>query len=65
MRTMSAVSCDSPFPTLSLDRGAYARSDWIAAGESICMPNDEEQFKLFDYVNQSTWRKLNQTTSSL
>jgi len=47
-----------------LDRGARAKADWKTAGESVCTLDEEEQFKLFDYVNQSTWQKLNQLNSS-
>ncbi len=57
MRSFSD-SVDLPLPTLLLDRGARVNADWLTAGESKCTRNDEEQFKLFDYVNQSTWRKF-------
>ncbi len=49
----SNTSADLPLPTLSLDRGRRAKADWMAAGESTCTENEEEEFKLFDYVNQS------------
>jgi len=55
MRSISDASVD-----LSLqDRGNRVKVDWMTAGESTCTPSEEQQFKLFDYVNQSSWRKFN------
>jgi len=61
IRSNSEVSSDLPLPTLLLDRGNRAKIDWTNAGGSKRTSNDdEEQFKLFDYVNQLTWSKFNQ-----
>jgi hypothetical protein len=61
---ISDLSVDIPLPTLLLDRGTRAKFDWTNAGESRCTANQEEQLRLFDYVNQSTWSPFNQVNSS-
>ncbi|CAF1194932.1 unnamed protein product [Adineta steineri] len=59
IRIISDMPDDIPFPRLLFDRSIQAKNSWINAGKSTCLPNEEEQFKLFDYVNQSTWYEFN------
>jgi hypothetical protein len=44
-----------------LDRGNHGRSDWIAAGASTCTSAEDEKFKSFDYMNQSSWLEVTQS----
>ncbi len=58
---LSDASIRRPLSTLLLDRGSSGEVDWIAAGQSICTPAEEEEFKSFDYINQSSWLELTQS----
>jgi hypothetical protein len=57
-------SLRQPLSTLILDRGGHGQADWIAVGQSISSSNDVEEFKSFDYINQSSWFELIQTNIS-
>ena len=47
-----------------MDRGLHGKAEWIAAGQSTCTLAEEEQFKSFDYINQSSWLELIQSDVS-
>lgn len=53
------MSIRQPLSTLMLDRGSHGKSDWISAGQSTYSSSeDEEEFKSFDYVDESAWLEL-------
>jgi hypothetical protein len=47
-----------PFASLAFDRGPYATNEWMAAGQATCPAGEEEQWKSFDFVNDSAWAEL-------
>ncbi|CAF0757889.1 unnamed protein product [Adineta steineri] len=57
----SDASIYRPLATLSMDRGSHGKAEWIAAGQSTCTLAEDEQFKSFDYINQSSWLELIQS----
>ena len=55
------MSVRQTLSTLMIDRGNHGKSDWLAAGETVPTPADNERFKSFDYINQSVWLELTQS----
>lgn len=44
--------------TVKLEKGGHARAHWKAAGQSTCTLDENEGFKLFDYIPQSSWNEF-------
>jgi hypothetical protein len=42
----------------SFDRGNLFNREWTNAGQSVCTPHEEQQYKSFDYINRLTWNKF-------
>ena len=54
----SVVATDMPFANLSFKRGEHAQEEWMRAGQSTCTSAEEERYRSFDSVNESTWSEL-------
>ncbi|CAF2808816.1 unnamed protein product [Rotaria sp. Silwood2] len=58
IRIVPSTSINEQLSDLQMDRGRRAKDDWIAAGESTCTSDENERLKLFDYINESSWREF-------